>query len=45
MNSEFFKFGIKVFRNRFRENEDLGESLDKGFLDERFFIIGGVNLS
>ena len=44
-NSELSKLGIKVLRNRSRENEDSGESPDKGPSDERSPITGGVNLS
>ena len=44
-NSDLSKLGIKVLRNRSRENEDLDKSPDKGPSDEGTPITGGVSLS
>ena len=44
-NSDLSKLGIKVLRNKSRENEDSGKSPDKGSSDEEAPLTDGVNLS
>ena len=44
-NSDLSKLGIKVLRNRSRENEDSCKSPDKGPSDEGPSLTGGVSLS